>query len=53
MPFNQNFYTEYCKKKPRLNILISRGDIKGDMRLMGYTVYLYLSSVIRHVKTVQ
>jgi hypothetical protein len=38
MSFNQNFHTKYCEK-PRLNILISRGDIKGDTGLMGYTVY--------------
>jgi hypothetical protein len=38
MSFNQNFHTKYCKKKPRLNILIFRGDIKGDMGLMGHTV---------------
>jgi hypothetical protein len=42
MPFNQNLYTKYCKKKPRLNILISRGDIKGDTVLMGYTVYIII-----------
>jgi hypothetical protein len=28
-------------KKLPLNILISRGDIKGDTGLIGYTVYIY------------
>jgi hypothetical protein len=40
MPFNQNFHTRYCKKKSRLNILISCGNIKGDTGLMGHTVYM-------------
>jgi hypothetical protein len=39
MTFNQNFYTKYCKKKLSLNILISRGYIKGDTGLMGQTIY--------------
>jgi hypothetical protein len=38
MPFNQNFHTNYCKKKPRLNILFFGGDIKDDTGLMGHTV---------------
>jgi hypothetical protein len=41
MPFNQNFHTEYYKKKKSsLNILISRGDIKGDTGFMGHTEYV-------------
>jgi hypothetical protein len=39
LKLNKNSTTKYCKKKPRLNILISRGDIKGDTGLMGHTVY--------------
>jgi hypothetical protein len=38
MPFIENFHTKYCKKKPRLNKLTSRGDIKGEKGLMGHTV---------------
>jgi hypothetical protein len=34
MPLNQNCHTKYCKKKPPLNILISRGDIMGDTGLI-------------------
>jgi len=28
IPFNQNFYIDYCKKKPYFNILIFHRDIK-------------------------
>lgn len=38
MPFNQNFYTYSCKKKP-LNLLISLGDSKGHTGFLGHTVY--------------
>jgi hypothetical protein len=37
MPFNQNFHTKYYRKNA-LNILIFRGDIKGDTGLMGHAV---------------
>jgi hypothetical protein len=32
------FILSIVKKKPRLNILISHGDIKDDTELMGHTI---------------
>jgi hypothetical protein len=39
MPFNQISILSTLKKKPRLNILIFYGDIKGDTGLLGHIVY--------------